>query len=63
MQVNTFGLAIDSESNLTYIFQRIDKADKNHGSNNTTIANQGRNYQPQVLKHHLNYAIFHNILT
>ena len=41
MSVNTFVLTIDPENNQEYIYQKIDKADKNHLHKDTHKSNQG----------------------
>ena len=41
MTVNTFPIALDPTNNLEYVYQKVDKADKNHGHNDTNKANQG----------------------
>ena len=44
MAINMFAKATDPESNLHYIYQQVDKADKNHTGNDTNKANQGQIY-------------------
>ena len=44
MKKSTFAIAVD-ENGKKYIYQQEDEADKNHGPNDTTIANQGRIYE------------------
>ena len=44
MKKSTFAIATD-ESGQKYIYQKEDEADKNHGPNDTAIANQGRIYE------------------
>ena len=45
MKVNTFAVATDPEDGRKYIYQAIDKADKNHGQHNTTNSNEGQIYE------------------
>ena len=45
MTTETFGKATDPETNRNYIYQKLDELDKNHSSDDTTIANQGGMYE------------------
>ena len=44
MQKSTFAIGVDADGR-RYIYQKTDEADKNHGANDTSIANQGRIYE------------------
>ena len=45
MTKNTFKIGHDGTTNLHYIYQNEDEADKNHSASDTSIANQGRIYE------------------
>ena len=45
MTKSTFAIAIDPKNGKKFIYQAQDEADKNHGPNDTSIANQGRIYE------------------
>ena len=45
MTKKTFAFGYDHESKREFIYQCLDEADKNHGVNDTYIANQGRIYE------------------
>ena len=45
MTIDTFAIAKDNQGK-EYIYQQKDEADKNHGVDDTYIANQGRIYKP-----------------
>ena len=45
MKKSTFEIAVDPNTNLCYIYQATDEADKNHSDKDTDIANQGHAYE------------------
>ena len=45
MKKTTFAIDVDPSDGRKFIYQKTDEADKNHGPNDTEIANQGRIYQ------------------
>ena len=53
MSINMFAIDVDPETNLSFIYQKVDEADKNHNQNDMYKANQVRIYEVRCKKNSL----------